>query len=849
MPHLLERYIHKRNFKLTPEPKGNTSRTQETPIFVIQKHAASHLHYDFRLEAAGVLKSWAVPKGPSTDPHVKRLAVQVEDHPLDYAGFEGIIPRGQYGGGNVIVWDKGTYQNTTYHKGRPISLMEGLKNGHISITLNGRKIHGGFALTRMGYRQKPQWLLIKTQDENANKPEDPVQSLPKSVLSGRTIETISEGESESVRQWNSNRIGLPKAAIRAQKSASMPGWIEPMLATLVDKPFDRDGWIYEPKLDGERCLAYCHEGRVKLFTRNHKTITPTYPEVVRALERQGIDSFILDGEIVAFEAGTQISSFKRLQQRMHLHNFRDVQRSPVQVHYYLFDILALNNRDLRTVPLLERKTLLERTIKFNDILALNPYVKNGGKRYYQKACHHRWEGLIAKRENSHYTAGRSHEWLKFKCVSEQEFVIGGYTDPKGSREKFGAILIGYYQKDRLKFAGKVGTGFDRSSLQRLTAHFRPLERKTSPFDSMDLPKRGLHWLEPKLVAEIRFSEWTDEGKLRQPRYIGLRDDRSSKEVTREIKVSESPAPTAHTPSLKSSQLHIDGKDVNLSHLNKVFYPSVGFTKGKMLDYYIQVAPLLLPHLRGRPLTLKRYPDGIEGNSFYEKQAPSYRPSWLRTFVMEDEKTRKKTEYCVVDDLASLVWIANLATVEMHSLLARAPAVDRPTLIAFDMDPGPPAGLLEAMKAALRVHRILEGLNLKSFPKTSGGKGLHIYIPLNKKTTYAQTQEFAHAVAILLERQYPKEIVSNMRKELRRGKVLVDWSQNTRHKTTVTAYSLRAQSEPIVSTPVTWEEIERAVVRKDTSALRFTAPDVLKRISKTNDLFAPVQTLQQKVPRL
>jgi len=818
----LETYNKKRNFKITAEPKGDRAPSRDRSAFVIQKHAASHLHYDFRLEAEGVLKSWAVPKGPSTDPSVKRLAMQTEDHPLDYASFEGVIPAGQYGGGNVIVWDHGTYRNTTMHHGKDISLSEGLKNGHVTFWLDGEKLKGGYSLIRTARpNARNAWLLVKMNDAQAHPDEDPVAEKTTSVLSGRNVEDLSADNSKI---WISNR-----AARSSAPQAAMPAWIEPMLATLVEEPFDREGWMYEPKLDGERCLAYRQGNDVQLYTRNHKSLNITYPELVKNLKGQKATSFIIDGEIVAFQPGTSNASFKELQKRMHLKDPRDVKRSDVEIFYYIFDILALNGRDLRSLPLRERKTILEQALRFDSFVRLTPHQDKDAKPYYHSVCRQGGEGLIAKRADSRYISGRSRDWLKFKCVSAQEFVIGGYSKPQGTRDVLGALLIGYYENNTLKFAGKVGTGFDQTMLALLGKKLSPLKTTRCPFRAIDIPTRDVQWVDPQLVCEVIFSEWTDEGKLRHPRFIGLRDDKKAQDVLREKKVplqetpAVTPAPTkSKAPSGKTSgELEIDHKKVALSHLDKVFYPSIGFTKGQVLDYYIQIAPIMLPYLKGRPITMKRYPNGVAESFFYEKQAPSYRPSWLDTYAMKDPKTGKVTEYAVIQDMASLVWMANLACLEFHVLLARAPKVDQPTMLVFDLDPGPNQTILDCIETATQMRKLLDAVKLKAFPKTSGSKGLHLYIPLNTPTTYERTTPFAHAIAQLLEKQHPNQVVSNMRKNLREGKIFVDWSQNSRHKTTVAPYSLRALPAPSVSTPVTWDELDHAAAKKDPDALRFS----------------------------
>lgn len=870
-PQALSTYAKKRNFTVTPEPRGSVAKAAGHQ-FVIQKHAASHLHYDFRLEAGGVLKSWAVPKGPSTDPTVKRLAMQVEDHPRDYAGFEGVIPAGQYGGGNVIVWDRGTYENLTTHQGAPVSLEDGLARGHIAFRLNGEKLHGTYALTRTGQRgAKNAWLLVKMREPCAETSEEPVLTRPQSVLSGRNVEELSEAHD---RLWQSNRApkaknpiaAIPKSVKRpAVVRLKTPTWVDPMLATLVEEPFNRAGWIFEPKLDGERCLAFKDGKSVRLFSRNQKDLTALYPEIVASLKKQPVSSFVLDGEIVAFAPGAKdVTSFRELQKRMHLQNAEDVKRSKVRVHYYVFDLPFFDGLDLRPLPLSERKKTLRKALRLDARVHLNSYVETEGETYYREACRKQWEGLIAKRLDSAYAGGRSRDWLKFKCLREQEFVIGGYTRPKGSRDVLGALLLGYYNADGLQFAGKVGTGFDQNMLAHLAKTLLPLRRKTSPFVRAETRLYDVVWTEPKLVAEVVFGEWTEDGKLRHPRFVGLRDDKAPADVRREEKVPLKETPVAagrpqtaakavaapkKKPATTAGGLTIDGKEIKLSNLDKVFYPSSGFTKQQVLDYYIRVASTMLPYVKNRPVTMKRYPNGVDADFFYEKQAPSYHPHWFKTFPMTDPKSGRRTEYLTITDTAGLVWIANLACLEFHVLMAAAPKVDQPTAVVFDLDPGPGRTILDCIDVALTMRKMFASLKLQSFAKVSGNKGLHLYVPLNTTTTYDATSNFARAIALLMERDAPKRIVSNMRKELREGKIFVDWSQNSRHKTTVAAYSLRATSAPSVSAPVTWTELERALKAKDGAALRFTPEQVLQRLEWQGDLFAPVLTLKQKLPPL
>ncbi len=498
----LQTYYAKRDFAQTPEPREiGPKRAAKRPIFVIQKHQARRLHFDFRLEIDGVMPSWAVPKGPSDNPSVKRLAVQTENHPLSYARFKGSIPAGNYGAGKVEIWDHGTFENATVKDGRPLTMTEALERGHIVIDIQGRKVHGAYALTRIrGKGPKSQWLLIKVRDgylrASPEAPRDPTAEPP-------------------------------------PLSAAMPSWIEPMKATLTDERFSREDWIYEPKLDGVRCLAYKDGAKVTLYSRRRLSLNSTYPEIVEALRKQRTKRLILDGEIVAFQPNSTVSSFALLQQRLGVHSAGDPRQSKVPVYYYVFDLPYAEGRDWRSRPVQDRKAELERRVQFNDQIRFTSHIAGHGEALYQAACHKGWEGLIVKRLGSPYVTGRSENWLKFKCVLEQEFVIGGYTDPQGARKHFGALLIGYYEKGELRFAGKVGTGFDEKGLERVAAALKKLEQSKTSFTNAKISLRGVHWVEPKLVAQIGFGEWTVDGKLRQPRFIGIRADKDPREVTRE----------------------------------------------------------------------------------------------------------------------------------------------------------------------------------------------------------------------------------------------------------------------------------------------------------------------------
>jgi bifunctional non-homologous end joining protein LigD len=552
----LKAYRAKRDFKRTPEPEGSAPGSKHQFRFVVQKHAASHLHYDFRLEVEGVLKSWAVPKGPSLNPAEKRLAMRTEDHPLGYLKFEGVIPQGEYGGGSVIVWDIGAFRNLKSENADDPdrAMAKGIENGRVEIWLDGQKIKGGFALVRTRGDQRDgrsgtreQWLLIKRRDEYARADDPPVLAQPQSVLTGRTVEEVGAGTKprKPVRRAGSNGSPRPNGATRtkaratnrrtAPSSAAQPAFIEPMLATLTDQrdfPGPRGSWVFERKLDGFRAVAYRHRQEVRLLSRNEKDLGVKYPEIVEALRQQPLDDFIIDGEIVAFDHG-QVS-FQQLQQRLKRLSLDEARSSGVAVSYYVFDLLYANGLDARPLALKERKRLLKQAVEFTPLIRFTTHRLATGREALQLACERGWEGLIAKRAATPYISGRSHDWLKVKCGNRQEFVVGGYTDPQRTRIVLGALLVGYYEDGALRYAGKVGTGYTQETLRMLGSALNPLTVATNPFQpDAAIPRRNVHWVKPKLVAEIEFSEWTREGKLRHPRFMGLRPDKAAKEVVRE----------------------------------------------------------------------------------------------------------------------------------------------------------------------------------------------------------------------------------------------------------------------------------------------------------------------------
>ncbi len=808
-------YRRKRAFAQTPEPQGarTPSASEARPRFVVHEHHARRLHWDLRLERDGALASWAIPNGIPDDPRRNRKAIHVEDHPLEYIDFRGEIPAGNYGAGEVSIWDRGTYE------------CEKWRRDEVIVVFHGERLHGRYVLFQAG-REPRDWMIHRMDP-----PVDP-------------------------------------------DAEPMPEFIAPMLARLSKLPADQQRWAFEVKWDGVRALTRSEPGRLHVFSRNGNEITPAYPEL-RALGLDlGSRPAFLDGEIVALDA-TGRPSFEALQRRMHLRGDAAVRRlaQSTPVTYMIFDLLWLDGHSLMELPYSERRARLQTLGLEGKHWRVPDSFIGEGSALLAATRERGLEGVIGKRLDSRYASGRQSAWTKVKNSNRQEVVIGGWTSGQGARSaSLGALLLGVADADaRLRYVGRVGTGFDTSELARLGNLLEPLARPTTPFTGRQ-PPRGSHFVEPELVCEVEFSEWTRTGTLRQPSYKGLRDDKRASEVVREFISDSGDSPAGESPRRGESdgepraeldgllsagravrggiEIELDGRVLKLTNVDKVLYPSTGFTKGDLIAYYAAVGAVLVPHLRDRPLTLKRYPNGVEGEFFYEKRSPPHRPEWVQTVAVANEHGGRTIPYTLCQDLPTLVWLANLADIELHPSLSAGQGAGPPTIVAFDLDPGAPAGLVECCAVAVELRELFGQLNLEAFAKTSGSKGLQVYVPLNgEATSYAQTKPFAHAVAGLLEQRHPELIVSSMAKARRSGKVLIDWSQNDEHKTTISVYSLRATEQPSVSTPLDWHEVEACRDRGDAELLRFGPDQVLTRIAGHGDRFAKILTLQQTLPRL
>jgi bifunctional non-homologous end joining protein LigD len=793
-----EKKLAEYDFGKTSEPTA-TRRSKETGAarFVVQEHSARRLHWDLRLEHEGVAASWAIPNGIPESPDENRKAVHTEDHPLEYLGWEGEIPEEEYGAGTMVVWDSGTYE------------LEKWESGKVVVDFHGERLRGRYALFRAG---------------------------------------------KSEKDWMIHRIDPP-----VRERDPFPENLVPMLARLSTLPRDDGKWAVEVKWDGIRALAYCRPGRVRLQTRNLNDVTAQYLEVRRISRALGARDAVLDGELVAFDEDGR-PSFERLQQRIH-NSDENVVRRRMKTHpvvYVIFDLLYLDGEDLTCEPYRRRRELLEGLELAGDAWQTPGYAVGRAEELLAASKEQGLEGVMLKRLDSVYAPGkRTGAWLKVKNVSRQEMVIGGWTPGEGRRkEHLGALLVGYFEREGrkpvLRYAGKVGTGFKAADLTAIAARLAPLEHKTSPFAAGPKPPKGARFVEPRLVAEVEFREMTSDGMLRHSAYKGMREDKAADEVVLERATDPQGASLtsrAVKRPRKKAAVTVEDRELELSNLDKVLYPKTGFTKGELIDWYARIGEVLLPHLRGRPLTLKRYPNGVEGKHFYEKRCPSHRPEWVTTASVYSDRHKGEIDYCVVEDLATLVWLANLADIELHASLAKAESIERPTAMVFDLDPGAPADIVDCCQVAIWLRGLFEQLGLECYPKTSGSKGMQLYVPLNGDVTYADTKPFAKAVAEALEAKFPDRVVSQMSKAKRPGKVLIDWSQNDRHKTTVCVYSLRAKEQPTVSTPLEWDEVAAALEAGDGDALVFDHAAVLERVAAKGDLFAPLLSEEQQLPAI
>ena len=915
----LSLYNKKRHFNKTTEPEGKEKSSKGSLRFVVQKHDASHLHYDFRLEMGGVLKSWAVPKGPSLNPADKRLAMMVEDHPFDYRNFEGIIPAGNYGGGTVIVWDEGTYEplgdEGISRKDQEKLLLKQLYSGNLKIVLHGKKLKGEFALFLMKARGERSWILVKKNDEYAT--EENVVERNASVKTGKTIAQVAkengtvpnhpEDEIPTARKQNklqlskepatqksvkpvAGKAGSNKAAVKKKalnlkellgdqvskaRKITMPQDVVPMLATLITEPFDNDNWIFEIKWDGYRSVAYCNGETVELVSRNLKPFTDKYSPVAEALQQLGLNA-VFDGEIVAVnEKG--LAEFQLLQ---------NWQNTPGRLQFFIFDILWVDGYDITALSLIERKRILKELLPANnEVVKYSDHVVGKGNEFFNVAVSQGLEGIMAKKANSIYQINaRSDDWVKIKVSLRQEVIIAGYTQPRRTRKFFGSLLLGLYDGDEIVYIGHTGSGFNTKSLEAIYNKLQPLITTECPFKKCPKGNMPVTWVKPKLVCEIKFTEWTKDRMARHPIFMGLRVDKKAKDVTFEKAINmaqlskgnkaasskkEAPqAPPKKTAAKKSSSVKaasaskkksiksgstgkasgiqidleagneqlitLNGHELKLTNLDKLYWKKEVFTKGDMLNYYLKMAPYMLPYMIDRPQSLNRHPNGIEGPNFFQKDMRGKLPEWMQTHEDFSESTNQTVEYLVCSNEATLIYMANLGCIEMHPWHSRSQSWQNPDWCLVDLDPDKTNSFEQVIDTAQVVKKILDSIGATSCVKTSGSSGIHIYIPLGARYNYDQSKQLAELVVTMVNHELPELTSVERSPAKRKGKIYLDYLQNRETQTAAAPYSLRPKPGVPVSTPLDWSE-----VKKGLTVTTYNARNVFQRVQTEGDLFKPV----------
>jgi bifunctional non-homologous end joining protein LigD len=871
----LKTYRAKRRFGVTAEPKGSVARIRGN-AFVIQKHAARRLHYDLRLELDGVMKSWAVTRGPSLVPGDKRLAVQVEDHPIAYNKFEGTIPEGEYGGGTVMIWDRGRWQP----EGDP---HKGLAKGHLSFTLDGEKLGGGWHLVRMHRRageKRDNWLLIKQhgEAERSARDKDILEEEPLSVVTGRTMDEIANGPK---KEWRSNKSTAIKsskgnvchAKVRSSRTAeksstklkrayasalklmrrterlgpddlpagarhaALPAFVAPCLATLSEKAPDSDNWVHEIKFDGYRIQARLDRGKVKLLTRKGLDWTEKFPTIADAVARLPVRSALLDGEVVV-EGDDGISSFSLLQQDL------KAERHDRMV-FYVFDLMYLEGADLKSLPLGARKDALAKLLKRQPArgpLRLSESLTEPGTTLLRHACKMGLEGIVSKVADAPYRSGRSHDWVKTKCSDRQEFVVAGVVPSTADAHAVGALVLGFYERGKLHYAGRTGTGFTRELARTLYRKLTALKSTKTPFETIPAEERGARkpiWVEPKAVAEVDFHGWTHGGRVRQASFQGVREDKAAKDVVREnaIAAGSRTSGVKRTVLVKKTDVNVAG--VHLTHPDRVYWDDVGVTKHDLADFYVQVWKWMRPHLVGRPIALVRCPEGAMGQCFFQKHARAGIPTEHLHLVHE-----KGDKIISVDDLDGVIALVQGGVLEIHTRGTTIDDRERADRLIFDLDPGPGTSWKDVVAAARDVRDRLYGIKLKNFLKTSGGNGLHVVLPI-KPTPWEEAKAFAKAVAEAMEADEPGRYVSTATKAKRNKRIFVDYLRNSREATAVAPYSTRAREGAPVSVPIDWSELGSLK-----AANQYTVQNLMQRLSRRGkDPWAMIGRIKQSLPKL
>jgi bifunctional non-homologous end joining protein LigD len=781
----LKPYRAKRSADRTPEPSGSVAALPGRR-FIVHQHAATRLHFDLRLEMDGVLKSWAVPKGPSRDPADKRLAVHVEDHPIEYGDFEGIIPEGNYGAGAVIVWDRGVWV--------PIEdPAAGLAKGKLLFELRGYKLRGVWTLVKIKKSVKD-WLLIKERDAYVS--TNGATFPPGSVLSGLTVEELRDGNKKAAKLVAElKKFKAPLRAVRAEDVA-------PMLAEAREEPFSRAGWIFEVKLDGYRMRAVKERGTARLITRNDNDYSAAFPELIRALAALPYSSVLMDGELVILDEQGR-PSFQRLQNRARIGRSADIRHASIETPgtLYLFDLMAAEGFDLRSLPLLRRKALLRKVVPEAGPLKYSEHFEKDGDALYDRAVGMGLEGIVAKKADAPYKSGRSDLWRKIRADKTGDFVVAGYTQPKGTRGGFGALHLGGYADGKLVYAGRAGSGFTGKMLKDVGDQLLALEIPRPPFEGPIPAEKASHWVKPELVAEVRYKEVTGDGLLRQPVFLRFRDDKKPEECVIEKRGEMSVVDAGSRPD----ETHTTHHAVQFTNLDKVFWPDEGYTKGDLIEYYRAVSPWMLRYLADRPLVLTRFPDGINGKSFFQKDAPAYAQAFVRTVTIWSEDSQRELDYFVCDDEASLLYIANMAAILLHVWSSRVGTLETPDWCILDLDPKE-APFTDVVTVAQAVKALCDDIGLPAGIKTSGSTGLHVLIPLGRQVTYEQSRTLGGLLARVIAAQLPDIATVTRQVQKRGGKVYLDYVQNGHGRLLVAPFSARPLSGATVSTPLTWKEV-------------------------------------------
>jgi len=874
----LTAYKKKRSFTKTTEPEGGKGTGKELR-FVIQKHAASHLHYDFRLEMDGVLKSWAVPKGPSTDPKTKRLAMMVEDHPYDYRNFEGIIPAGEYGGGTVIVWDEGTYEALEAKDedlaGQEKYLLKELKKGSVKMILHGKKLKGEFALVKTKGMGHNAWLLIKHNDKYAS--AEDITKKDKSILSKKTIEQVEKTSKniygENDKKANPKKDVVDKVAEKVDEKKSpkksetddlktilktaekQPFYnkLKPMLATLVDKPVDDDEWLYEIKWDGYRAVAFMNKKEIELKSRNDKSFNEKFYPIINALKDWNINA-VVDGEVVVVN-DKGLANFGALQ------NWRS--EADGELLYYVFDIMWYNGFDLKSLPLTARREILKQLMPDHPLIHLSKDFDTSGTEFLAAAKKMDLEGIMAKRKNSTYEVDRrGGNWLKIKSNKRQEVVIGGYTKNDDTSKPFSALLVGVFEKGKFVYTGKIGTGFNIKTQKEMLAQFELLVIDKPQFSTEpdinkpsrfrpNPPRAKATWLKPQLICEVSFTEMTSDGVMRHPSFEGMREDKKAKEVvlekekeTKEVigdnEIDKYITPpkggkrkTLLNPTDETQGRKVNGNDLKFTNLSKIYWPNEKITKRDLINYYYQVAPYILPYLKNRPQSLNRHPGGIDGPSFYQKDVTGKVPDWIDTYLYHAGDSDEDKHFLLGNNEATLLYMAGLGCIEINPWSSTIKKPDHPTWCIIDLDPDKNS-FNQVIEAAQVTKQILDDIGVASYCKTSGSTGLHIYIPLGAKYTYEQSKEFARIVVTLVNRELPKYTSLERAVKDRKGKMYLDFLQNRSQATIAAPYSVRPKPGATVSMPLEWDEVKKGLKMKD-----FTIFNAIERIESLGDIFKPV----------